>query len=225
MRRLFIILLLSMFLVTGVMAETYKVNTPTDLKFTCTLNYAIPSASTTYNITISSISDGSILVNNKAATPRGQGAFNYTVTFPAIGEYKIEQFCYDGSYSYSNEEIVSVTPTGNERINSGEGLNIIGSIIVLIIVAGFFFILGIGMESMAGKVIFSGLAAIILIITVLFTLLSLTQTLGSFTDLIEGYSTFWFIVKILIGIGILMLLVIAMLLGYNSWMKKRGFRD
>lgn len=114
MNKLFILLLLGMMVLAGASAETYKVNTPTDLKFTCTVNNAIPSASATYNITISYLKNGTALVNNRLATPRGQGAFNYTVTFPENGDYVVEQFCYDGAYSYSNTELINVNPQGIE---------------------------------------------------------------------------------------------------------------
>lgn len=113
MNKLYILPMLGIILVTGVLAEDYyKVNVTTDLKFTCTLNYAIPSPTTSFNITISHKLNGTILVNNKAATPRGQGAFNYTFRFPESGEYTIEEFCYDGSYSNSNSETVTVNPQG-----------------------------------------------------------------------------------------------------------------
>lgn len=92
------------------LAETYPVNKPVDLKFLCTLNNAVPT-SATYNITIS-YPNGSTFINNKVATPLGQGAFNYTVNFLIIGTYKIQSFCYDGTYSYSNNEEIEITSTG-----------------------------------------------------------------------------------------------------------------
>ena len=105
-----LLLLIGIFLISLVSAETYKQNTPIDLKFTCTLNNAIPSASTTYNITIVN-PDGTTLVNNQKATPQGQGAFNYTITPIQIGTYKVLQFCYDSPYSYSNTEEIEIKST------------------------------------------------------------------------------------------------------------------
>jgi len=91
--------------------ETYKVNQLTDLKFTCTLNDAIPSAAATYNITIN-YPNGSAFIDNKAATALGNGAFNYTTTFKQTGLHKVQMFCWDTTYSYSNEGNYDITPTG-----------------------------------------------------------------------------------------------------------------
>jgi len=94
------------------LTEGVKLNTPTDLKFTCTLNNAIPSASATFNISISD-QQGNYLVNNKQATPQGNGAFNYTTTFTQVADcYKVQMFCTDGTYSFSDEGCYKVTPSG-----------------------------------------------------------------------------------------------------------------
>lgn len=92
--------------------EVVKLNTPTNLKFTCTLNNAIPSPATTFNISISDL-QGNYLVNNQQATPQGQGAFNYTATFTQVIDcYKVQMFCTDGTYSFSDEGCYKVTPSG-----------------------------------------------------------------------------------------------------------------
>jgi hypothetical protein len=93
------------------LTETYKVNNPTNLQFTCTLNNAIPSASTIFNITITD-RDGNYVVNNQRTTSKGNGAFNYTYTFTQPITYKVQMFCYDGTYSFSNEGFYNITPSG-----------------------------------------------------------------------------------------------------------------
>ena len=105
-------------------AEIYKQNQATDLKFTCTLNNAIPSSSTTYNVTIV-YPNGSTFVNNKGASALGQGAFNYTIIPTELGNYKVLSFCYDGAYSFSNEEFIEITESG-EKVS-------LSSIIVVIV--------------------------------------------------------------------------------------------
>jgi hypothetical protein len=90
--------------------ETYKVNTPTNLQFTCTLNDEIPTAAT-FNITITD-REGNYLVNNQETEDQGNGAFNYTVIFTKAEKYKIKMFCYDGTYSYSDEGFYNITGNG-----------------------------------------------------------------------------------------------------------------
>lgn len=118
--------------------ETYQVNTPVDLKFRCTLNNAIPSASTTLNFTIN-YPNGTAFIDNKLATPLGQGYFNYSTTFTKIGNYPAVIFCTDGTYSYSNSGSYDITETG-EAISESFGL-ILGQlgIIALFIVISFAF--------------------------------------------------------------------------------------
>ena len=77
--------------------EVYPTNENVELKFLCTLNNAIPSASAVYNITIS-YPNGTTYINNNATTSMGQGAFNYTTNFTITGIYMVQSFCYDGSY-------------------------------------------------------------------------------------------------------------------------------
>jgi len=90
--------------------ETYKINTPTNLQFTCTLNDAIPTGAT-FNITITD-KEGNYLINNQLTNALGNGAFNYTATFPKSEIYKVQMFCTDGTYSYSNEGYYNITPSG-----------------------------------------------------------------------------------------------------------------
>ena len=93
--------------------EIYPVNKEVDLKFTCTLNNAIPSPTTEFNISIN-YPNGTTFINNQPATALGNGAFNYTTTFTQTGIYQVQMFCSDGTYSYSNEGFYDITPTGTE---------------------------------------------------------------------------------------------------------------
>ena len=110
--KLIMLLIVGMFMISFASAETetYKINTKTNLQFTCTLDNAIPT-SATFNITITD-KEGNYLINNQLTNELGNGAFNYTVTFPKSEIYKVQMFCTDGSYSYSNEGYYNITPSG-----------------------------------------------------------------------------------------------------------------
>lgn len=109
-----LILLLIISILPLVSSEVYEINKPTALYFTCTLNNQIPSASTTYNITITSVRNGTKLVDNEETTALGQGLFEYNITFTEKGFYNLNQFCYDGIYNYSSSDIIEVTGTGSD---------------------------------------------------------------------------------------------------------------
>ena len=112
MKRLILFLMMGLFLISLVSAETevYKINTPINLHFTCTLSNAIPT-SAIFNITITD-KEGNYLINNQQTNELGSGAFNYTITFPKAETYKVQMFCSDGTYSYSNEGYYNITPSG-----------------------------------------------------------------------------------------------------------------
>lgn len=133
---LIIILMISMIglVIPMVLAdmEYYKLNQETDLRFTCTLNNAIPT-SATYNITIT-YPNGSNFINNQQATALGSGAFNYTTNFTEVGTYKVQMFCYDPPYSFSDEGFYTITSNGKAE---PEGIVIVLFSIVFLIVIGF----------------------------------------------------------------------------------------
>jgi len=108
---LIMLILLALPLLVLADTETYKINQEIDLKFTCTLNDAIPSAASSYNITIN-YPNGSTFLDNKNTTALGNGAFNYTTTFTTTGLHKVQMFCWDGAYSFSDEGYYDITPTG-----------------------------------------------------------------------------------------------------------------
>lgn len=137
MNKLYLNLLLVL-LIPLVLAETeiYPVNQNVDLKFICTSNNAIPSNTTTFNITIS-YPNGTTFLNNKQATSLGNGAFNYTTNFKEIGTYKVRMFCWDGTDSYSDEGTYTITTTG-QTVSLSNVIIVIAFLIISIIL----FILG-----------------------------------------------------------------------------------
>ena len=109
--------------------ETYKIDQETNLRFTCTLNEAIPTGAS-YNITIS-YPNGTLFIDNQATTAQGSGAFNYTTTFTDTGLYKVQNFCYDGTYSYSSTGYYDIT--GNGKTAPNENIILFFSIAILIL--------------------------------------------------------------------------------------------
>jgi len=113
--------------------ETYKVGIANNLQFSCTLNNAIPSASTTYNISLYN-PNGTALLSNQPTTPQGSGSFNYSYTFAEVGTHKVKMFCTDGIYSYSGEGTYEVNGQGEEG-TTAKAIFYIGLLFVLL----FFF--------------------------------------------------------------------------------------
>jgi len=160
-------------------------------------------------------------------TKRGTD-YNYSYCFPnETGDYYINGV---GDYFGDDkpiiwEYIVTLTPTGNEKLNSGEGLSLLGSILVMIVLGLFFFLMSFKFEGKTGKIICIGLAGIIFFIAVLYTLMILNQNFGGFSQFTEGYATFWMVLKVFGGVIILFFVLYCFLLAFKLWGIKRGFID
>ena len=113
-------------------AEVYPANKEVELKFLCTLNNAIPSAGALYNFTLS-YPNGTTFISDEA-TALGNGAFYYTTNFTTTGTYKVQSFCWDSSYSYSNTEEIEVTYNGKEN---PDGIVVVFFCIGFLIAIGF----------------------------------------------------------------------------------------
>jgi len=125
-----ICLLLSMSLVSAE-TEIIPLNETISLRFICTLDDAIPSGSTTYNISVS-YSNGTAFIDNKATTPLGNGAFSYSTRFTETGLYKVQMFCVDGTSSFSDEGFYDVTPNG-QQATIGTSIFYVGLLLILVI--------------------------------------------------------------------------------------------
>lgn len=106
-----IVVLLLMCSLSLVSSQECKINTPTNLQFTCTVANQIPSAGATYNFSVY-YPNGSALLENAQAQANGQGSFNYTLIHPISGTYTLKSFCYDTAGNYSNSESYFCNPTG-----------------------------------------------------------------------------------------------------------------
>lgn len=177
------------------------------------------------NITEVTNKAGTFDLNSPMSYLGGQ-TFNYSFCNTSIvGEYSYSwnNPCVDCSQDNCGNSF-EVTASGN-LIKSGESGTLIMSIVIMLIIAAFFLIMGLRIENLAGQIILIGTAVILLLATLLFSLVTMTQILGGFSTIIEGYTTFWFIVKIIFGIGITALTVFVLWFSYQAFMIKRGFRD
>lgn len=112
MKKLLLFLMLGIVLISLVSA--YQSNTPQDLIFTCKVDNSIPSDSATFNFSIQYPNKTSF-IENQQATSKGMGTFNYTLTFPVVGDYDYQLYCFDISGNSSSEGTLQVTSTGKSN--------------------------------------------------------------------------------------------------------------
>jgi len=215
--KILLLLVLSLVLLPIISSSlgSFKVNECVDIKTILNTSWV--------NLSTLNYPNGDLIVSNQIMYNIAGKTFNYTTCNTSqLGTYIYDYFDADGNTYVNSFEI---TPSGFGAIGSGEGTTIAMAIIVMLIVAIIFIVGGFKMPNIALQVIGVGLGAVILMSTVLFSMVILMQVVGGFSSIISGYETFWFVIKILTGIGILGLLIFAILFSWKLWMIKKGFRD
>lgn len=174
------------------------------------------------NITSLLYPNGSIALTNVVMTKNGLN-FNYTLYSQytsTIGRYIVNGECDTVPWAYD----FTLNRSGIE-LNEGQ-TKIINMLMIIIFASSvLLFAVGLLINSVPLKVIFIFSASIMFIISVLYGLVISEQTIAEYGIITEGFATFWFVIKILLGIAVLGLVIFAMVLAWNSWQVKRGYRD
>jgi hypothetical protein len=178
------------------------------------------------NLTKITFPNSTIALSNQLATHEGNTwNYNFNNTL-GLGTYTIYGYSSNGTSS-SDEYFIGnfeVTPSGT-ILKDSQGLSIIGSILIMIILALSFLFIASKSESIGVKITFYCLSGIFFIISILYTVVVMQQTLFGFDKILSGIETFWFVVKVLIGLGILALIIIVTIILFKSWKIKRGYSD
>lgn len=101
--------------------DTYPLDSNVNLRFRCTLNDQIPSAGTTYNISIFYDKTGAVIVDNEQANALGSGLFNFTQSFNLTGDYQVISLCIDGVNNFSSDGFIHIT-AGGEELSTDESI-------------------------------------------------------------------------------------------------------
>lgn len=178
-------------------------------------------------IEVTNTNKGDTYIINEAMTLIGGQTFNYSFCNTTnLGHYTYSwsPSCIDCSEGDCGNSF-DITPSGREAITQGESSSLIIATVIMLIIASLFFIMGFKVDNLAGKIILIGTAVLLLLAIFLFSLVIMTQILGGFSTILEGYTTFWFIVKIIFGIALTALTLFILWFSYQAFMIKRGFRD
>lgn len=176
-------------------------------------------------VNISSVSypNGSIALGETTMTSSGSGEFytDFTDT-STLGTYDVRGISdgCEGTFTFYFE----ITPSGSSSVGTGESMSYIGSLIVMLVIAITFLITGFVSKNLAAKISFFCFSGIVFIMSILFIVISTQQNLYGFTSLVSATETFWFVIKFLVGIGILSLFIIIGLIIKKAWRIKRGYQ-
>lgn len=220
--KILLVVLLGIFMIANVLAVdslgTFKQNECVEIKQTC-------SSCSYVNISISYPNSTRAFTNQEMAS-EGGGVWTYDYCNTSqIGRYEvIGEGDIDGS-AESFATYFKISPAGQEELSSGGGLSLLGSLTVMILVAAFFFILSMRLNSTVGKISFIVISSIILLMSVFFSMVVVQQNLGGFESIVSGYSTFFMVLGVLGGIAFTAFMIFALLVAIRFYKFKRGFID
>jgi len=135
--------------------EYYKIGEEVNLILVCTIDNAIPSENTTLNLTIR-YPNGTLMLDAVETEPRGNGIFNYSLSFQEKGTHYPTLLCVDGENSNSDSSSrYIINPTGEELSSAKSTSYAIILILSILIFLGLLWI-GIALPSKNKKDEFTG---------------------------------------------------------------------
>lgn len=147
--------------------------------------------------------------------------YNFTKT----GDYYYNVQCNSSSLGGFMASNILVTPSGNDRINTGESIVLTTSLIPMILLLLIFVYISTFFVKPRSKIIFLIISSIIWLIITLYILVNMNYTMYLYEDINNGYVTFFS----LLGYFSLPLVFALIFYGlYVSWMLwniKRGYKE
>lgn len=115
---IYLLIIISLLIINiSALGSTYPLG-ENNLFFECNFNEVIPTSSATMNISIVYLKTGELIVDNQEIQARGQGSFNYSVTFNNSGFYDVSSYCYDSTNTSSQTQKIKVNYQGEELATS-----------------------------------------------------------------------------------------------------------
>jgi hypothetical protein len=205
---------------------TYERATNLTLSIPCTSNGEICPSGTVCVATIIN-PDQEVLINNQTMT---QNAAVFEVNLSdnqttTLGQYEFSVSCCDGTSCFSKALVFLVTPSGAEPLSSGQGSVLFIIMGVMFFVAIIFFVIGFRAKSVFGKTAGIVGGCIMILILILYSLVVANEVVASSPSLVEGFETFYFVMKMLGVILIAGLFIVILLVSLKAWKIRRGLID
>jgi len=189
---------------------SYPINKCVDLK----------TISNSSAVTLSSLSypNSTTILTNKAMTKIAD-TFNYTYCNNSVlGVYNYDYFDAEGN-TFVNS--YTVTSDGNPVPTTSQVITYFIGILIIITISGFFLILGFRFRGVL-SLIFIALCSIFILALLLYGLVGVNTFIGNYLGVVNGLSTFAFVIELLVGISILVLCLAALWFTWQMWRIKTG---
>jgi len=205
---------------------TFKEDTNQTLSVPCHFNGNVCPVTASCNATILN-PDGDILYNSEVMTKEGS-LFTLNLTaedLSMVGQYENTISCCAGTTCRARELPFQVTPSGAKPLTTSQGTVLLLVLGVILFIAIIFFVIGFRSENIVGKVSgFSG-GSIMVLILILYTMFMINEAVSGTPNLVSGYETFIFVMKILGYVLISGLVIVLLLVMAKAFKIRRGLID
>lgn len=224
MKKLLLTLLVGIFLFSLVGATsigTFKQSEDVEIYQTC-------NNCTYCNFTKVKYPNGTSFLSNLSATKENTYYF-YNVhgaNHSTIGDYS---YCYECGNAAEIETgclDYTITPSGRGAPSSGEGMTYLASIGSMILITIFFFCLSFAIKpESALRFIFIALSFVMAIITVLYAFVGINETLAGFTNIVDNFGTFYFVLLMVLFVIFILVLLALTFKALEMLKLKKGLKE
>lgn len=219
-----LIFIIGIFLISLVSAELDEFNVLYGEKDKSVLIYNQCSSTTYGNLSQIIYPNNTIAVGESVMTLVGSN-YNYIFNFTdSMGDYKVSGHCDEFGIDVPWGYTLRINPSGSPFSQSMGLQTLLANILILSVTILFFYIAKTS-EHIVKKTTFYSLSIIGMIILILYTIIIIQQTLYGFPAIVEGIENFWFVIKMLLTVGIVVAIVYLFLVMLKMWKIKRGLDD
>lgn len=233
LNRLVCILFFSILLINFAIAsgeDEVRFNAPQNENLTvcekCRVDGAVCDSSYSCNITIL-LPDQSFLISQQAMTNNGSyNCYDLNTTQTSInGLYEATVDCSNTTLKGSNTFFYRITPEGSPPVSDGQGLVLIGTILIMIVLALVMIFLGIRSTNGGVKLAFISFSILLLVFNIGFTVNVVNAFFGTSDGITSNFSTIYRLFVILLSAGVTALVVYLIVIALKFFNIKRGVMD
>ena len=225
MKNIYLIGILILALIPLISAETYPQNSDVLISHPVRINGAV-SPSALVNISLKDPLGNFLVLNQNMSFNASTLENQYLLDGGNTSKVGIYPYCITATGSGLNTtecfDDLEITPSGFSRINAGEGLVMFGGLAIMFVIGIMSLILFFKSESFGAKITFVCVSGIFLLMSILFGAVLLQQNLGGFSNVLTGYETFVFVVKIAVTVLIVAFGIFIFLFMFKAWRIRRG---
>ncbi len=192
----------------------------------CRIDGAICTSDFTCNLTV--LHPNQTLIIDADSMIRGITYYNLTLNGSQVhvdGVYENTVDCGNGSVFGSSTFFFQATPDGSIPFDEAQGLIIIVSMFIIIIVSCFAGFLGVKIKNPIVSISLLSFAVLLLVFALGMTLNILELSFGTFSGIINSYSSLYILFTVLVMVGGVSLIVWLVKIALELWWSSRGMID